>query len=74
MREPHRIGRVLRALREQHGISAMQASLEIGRSRGLVGMWEREERALTVEELVRLCRLYHVDPGFALVLMQASAA
>lgn len=63
------IGAVLRELRGMTAYSANQASELLGYGKSTVAMWERGDRTITVDNLVRLARLYDVDPGLALDLM-----
>jgi len=68
------LGRVLRTIRETTGMSAIQASLRIGMSKGVVGQLERAERVVSVDHLLALCNVYDTEPGWVLDLVQAATA
>jgi transcriptional regulator with XRE-family HTH domain len=58
-----RLGRRLRGLREDRGLSQEELAHAAGISRNFIGMLERGERTATVETVESVCRALGVSPG-----------
>lgn len=57
-----RVGRNVRALRKQMGLSQAQFGAHFDYDRTFIGHIERGERNLTVQSVERLAELFEVDP------------
>lgn len=63
----------LRAARERLSLAQIQASKELGVSKGTYGAWERGEKQPALENLVAICRLFDVSADWLLRLEPRSA-
>lgn len=57
------LGKLFQNIRNQHDMSQQYVADRLKVSRSLVSSWETGERNLYMDDFIKLCDIYNVDPN-----------